>query len=203
MASVRRAAGAPSSRIAGNLRRMRKRRGLSTYDLAARLKEIGWPVQQSGITRVERGERRVDVDDLVALSVALNCSPNRLLMPEELEISRSGQVGYGAILIGDVLVDTRDMWAWACGEKPLVIRDREHWDEAQQPGDVDEALYRVENQPHHYVGGYAGLPANTYGAWASFIAGALAQGMTPAQLREFFERAITAVIRESADGTGP
>jgi len=121
------------------------------------------------------------------------------LKPEEWQITREGVVEYGVALIGDVRVDTRDAWAWACGEKPLVLRDKD-WKPLNEPTGVDEAMFQVANQPHHYVGGYATMPVDVFGALGRMIRQCLDDGMPAAQLREFFSRAITAAVGDSGDG---
>jgi transcriptional regulator with XRE-family HTH domain len=65
--------------VATNLRRLRDARSLSTRDLSALLAKAGRPIPASGITRIEKGERRVDVDDFAALAAALNVEPGHLL----------------------------------------------------------------------------------------------------------------------------
>ena len=65
--------------MAANLRRMRRERELTTAALSQRLAEIGHPIAATGITKIEMGDRRVDVDDLVALAAALDTTPNQLL----------------------------------------------------------------------------------------------------------------------------
>ena len=77
----------PASRaVAANLMRLRKAQRLTTTRLSAALDELGQPIHASGITRIEKGERRVDVDDLVALAKALNVRPEQLLMPFECHV---------------------------------------------------------------------------------------------------------------------
>lgn len=79
--------GAMGRNVAENLIRLRKVRGLSTRQLSVRLGEIGRPIPASGITRMEFSERRVDVDDLVALAAALDVEPSQLMLsPSELTI---------------------------------------------------------------------------------------------------------------------
>src|SRR5690606_19823410 len=56
--------------------------GLSQRALADRLAEHGRPMQVSGVSKIEAGERRVDVDDLVALARALEVTPAHLLTGE-------------------------------------------------------------------------------------------------------------------------
>jgi transcriptional regulator with XRE-family HTH domain len=210
MASPKRAVAATSERAAANLRRLRKRRGLSTYDLADRLKDLGWPIQQSGLTRIERGERRVDADDLVALAAALECSPNLLLMPAETEAPGDGEAPRSVPVFGGSgpVADARDLWAWAVGERPLVLRDPAHPAEPlSEPTGQEVAMFQVENQPHHFGKDQAaswGMFAQ-YDTLRQLIREALASGMSPDQVIEVFIRMtqLTATEGEpSGDGAG-
>jgi transcriptional regulator with XRE-family HTH domain len=70
--------------VAENVKGFRTRAGMSVRNLSAKLKELGRPILPSGITKIEHGERRVDVDDLVALADALEVTPTWLLMHGEL-----------------------------------------------------------------------------------------------------------------------
>src|SRR3954454_23683106 len=55
---------------------------MSLTQLSEAMTDIaGRPILASGLGKIESGERRVDVDDLVALAVALDVSPVRLLLP--------------------------------------------------------------------------------------------------------------------------
>lgn len=73
--------------VATNLRRLRDAPSLSTRDLSALLGKEGRSIPASGVTRIEKGERRVDVDDLVALATALDVDPFQLMLsPAELPI---------------------------------------------------------------------------------------------------------------------
>lgn len=67
--------------VAENLLRLRTVRDLSTRQLSARLAELGRKIPASGITRMELGERRVDVDDLAVLAAALKVEPSQLMLP--------------------------------------------------------------------------------------------------------------------------
>jgi transcriptional regulator with XRE-family HTH domain len=103
--------GPTGQRVAANLRRLRDR--IPVRELATRLKEIGRAIAPSGITKIEQGTRRVDVDDLVALSIALGVSPNRLLLPETA--FDTSEVD----LTEHVTTDQLDAWTWATGRNPL------------------------------------------------------------------------------------
>jgi transcriptional regulator with XRE-family HTH domain len=72
----------PAGRVlAANLQMIRKRRKLTFAELSARTEEIGTPIPVLGLRRIERGERRVDFDDLLALAVALDVHPVNLMVP--------------------------------------------------------------------------------------------------------------------------
>jgi transcriptional regulator with XRE-family HTH domain len=67
--------------LRGNIKRIRETQRLTYVALSERLAELGRPIPVLGLRRIERGERRVDVDDLVALAVVLATSPVDLMVP--------------------------------------------------------------------------------------------------------------------------
>lgn len=111
MASNAVIAGPTAERVAENVERVRKARQLHQKDLSALLKSVGRPMLPTVISKIERGERRVDVDDLVALALALNVSPLTLLLPADWS---SAPVQ----LTGEVEVASQVAWTWAQGEAP-------------------------------------------------------------------------------------
>ena len=82
--------GVASQRVARNVRLLRQGRGLTYVALSARLTEIGHPILDTGLMKLEKGNRRVDTDDLVALAEALEVEPGALLLGEAT-ISIAGQ----------------------------------------------------------------------------------------------------------------
>lgn len=102
--------------VAKNLAELRRVRQLTVRDLAEELNRLGHPMLPSAITKIENRQRRVDVDDLVALAVALNVSPSRLLLPPHDEPA------YKVDLTPSTTVPRTDAWAWALGEEPLPER---------------------------------------------------------------------------------
>lgn len=64
-----------------NIRRIRDGLGISQAELSKKLAQLGRPIPALGIHRIEIGERRVDVDDLMSFAVALGVTPVALLMP--------------------------------------------------------------------------------------------------------------------------
>lgn len=100
--------------VAANVRRIRDEiRGWSTYELSRKLKNAGRPIAPSALAKVERGERRVDVGDLMALACALGVNPSALLLPPTAE-GLVELTGGGAYPAGDV-------WDWAEGNRPLEL----------------------------------------------------------------------------------
>jgi transcriptional regulator with XRE-family HTH domain len=69
--------------VAARVRRIRERNGLNLQELSDRLAEVGRPILPSGLSKIETGSRRVDVDDLTALADALATIPNDLLYEPE------------------------------------------------------------------------------------------------------------------------
>jgi hypothetical protein len=58
---------------------LRELRGLSYRKMSTALEQIGRPIFPLGLSRLGRRQRRVDVDDLVALSIVLDVNPSALL----------------------------------------------------------------------------------------------------------------------------
>jgi transcriptional regulator with XRE-family HTH domain len=135
-------------RLAANLAPLRKQRDLTQQDLGKRLKAVGHPMTASAISRIEQADRRADVDDLVAFAIALDVTPNHLLLTpdassEPLELTR------------EVTVTRERAWQWATGELPLDDRSlsRVEYDETTGErrlilGDLSEIQAR---QPHHPI----------------------------------------------------
>ncbi|MFE2684909.1 helix-turn-helix domain-containing protein [Streptomyces mirabilis] len=66
-------------RTARTIEILRTERGLAQRELAARVTAIGRPMSNTMLARIERAQRRCDIDDLVALAQALRVSPLVLL----------------------------------------------------------------------------------------------------------------------------
>lgn len=65
------------------------------------------------VSKVERGERRIDVDDLVAFALALNVSPLALLLPPH-------EAGNPYVPLTDGIDATlSEAWDWATGVRAL------------------------------------------------------------------------------------
>jgi transcriptional regulator with XRE-family HTH domain len=76
--------------LRNNIKRIREEKRLTFVELSKQLDEIGRPIPVLGLRRIEKGERRVDVDDLMALADVLKTPPVLLLLPlghqEQVEV---------------------------------------------------------------------------------------------------------------------
>jgi len=71
--------GPVGERASTMIRQLRASRGWSLADLERRLDEAGRPILRSGLSKIESGERRVDVDDLAAFCQVFGVEPSELL----------------------------------------------------------------------------------------------------------------------------
>lgn len=114
MATRRVEIGSTGEVVRANVARIRKRQGLTLRDVSDRLAENGWPMAHNTVSEVERGARRVDVDDLVALAAALEVSPSTLLLPADVDPSTLVTVnGFK----GEVTA--QQFWDWLTASYPL------------------------------------------------------------------------------------
>lgn len=96
--------------VRANVKRIREdSRGLSQVELSNLLGQLGRRIPPLGIYRIEAGERRVDVDDLVALAVALDTSPVSLLMPQLETVEADEQI---QLTEDGNLLSAKTIWEW-------------------------------------------------------------------------------------------
>lgn len=103
--------------VAANVKRLRTKHGLAYTELATKLEELGRPIPTLGLRKIESEERRVDADDLVALSLALGVNPNALLLPPTNDAS------HFVTITAAGMHPAHDVWRWGRGEAPLVYGD--------------------------------------------------------------------------------
>ena len=146
--------GPTGTRVMANVRKLRQSQGMTYKELSERLECLGRPIPVLGLSRLERGERRVDADDLAALALALEVTPNRLMLPE---MDRPG-VTYRYLLTSATEGSPLELWTWAQGEMPLET-PLEPLTEEKRPGDR-EYWFVNDNKPYllssSVIGG--GLP---------------------------------------------
>lgn len=67
--------------LAANIKRIRKLRDMNGRDFIAQLQDRGVKLLPSGLTALEKGERRLSVEELLAIAIVLNTSVIDLLIP--------------------------------------------------------------------------------------------------------------------------
>jgi transcriptional regulator with XRE-family HTH domain len=76
-------AGNTNEHVAANLRKLRQSTGVDLRELSARIKATGRLISPSALSKIENGDRRVDVDDLTVFAYALETTPATLLAPPD------------------------------------------------------------------------------------------------------------------------
>lgn len=186
MSTHERAEDAPvAERVAVNVATLRESRRLSVRGLSARLAELGRPILPSGVTKVEQGRRRVDADDLVALALALDVTPARLLLPPVAG-------GEEVTLTPSAVASAATAWAWACGERQLD----DPW-ATGEAFDLDRARrFRVENRPHDPAEALSldemDAHREVLAALSAAVAGAQAEGLSLADVLAYVRLTDTA-----------
>lgn len=92
---------------------LRERRGLTYKKLSELLEATGRPIFPLGLSRLEKDDRRVDVDELVALSVVFGVSPLALLFPRDADWDDDVE------LTPEVRHRLYDVWQWGRAIAPL------------------------------------------------------------------------------------
>ena len=72
-------------RLAENVKRLRRERGLSLEGLSSELEEVGRGLGTNALWKIEKGTRGTSAEDLLALSLVLDASVAELLLPKEVE----------------------------------------------------------------------------------------------------------------------
>lgn len=129
-----------SEQVARAVKRLREEQRLPYTELSERLAKMGRPIPVLGLRRIERGERRVDVDDLMALARVLGVPPLMLLMP----VGTDGQIE----VIPGRRVSTWEAAQWVTGESPFPGSADEETDDfnAWHRGGLPLELYRQHDE---------------------------------------------------------
>jgi transcriptional regulator with XRE-family HTH domain len=130
--------GATGEQVRGNVRRLRERLGLSQAQLARQTANTSRPLASTAINEIENGARRVDVDDLLALAVALGVNPNALLMPD-----RVGD-DFDVEMSGAGMVNSSRAWRWARGHSPISDDEPDPGESPSLPSDIASFRMRIE-----------------------------------------------------------
>lgn len=96
--------------IASRVEAVRERRGYSLRELSRRLDEVGHSMDATALMRLERGERRITIDDLLAVALALDVPPVALFVPID--------TGEAVRVTADMTMDPLQLLLWVSGEGP-------------------------------------------------------------------------------------
>ncbi len=105
--------GATGEHTRARIKALRDHKRMSFAELSRILDKLGRPIPPLGLRRIEGGERRVDVDDLTAIAVALGVSPIALLMPS------ADQPEDLVTVTGAEPAHADRLWDWLCALEPL------------------------------------------------------------------------------------
>ena len=106
--------GKTGATVAANVKRLRSEH-TSLRELEAKLESLGVKISASGLQKIEAGTRRVDTDELMALSIALNVNPNALLLPDDASYDDVSD----KVTAADGQVTGDEVWDWANGFRML------------------------------------------------------------------------------------
>ena len=98
------------------VRDIRKRRGWSQGRLVDELRALGGDLDQSQLSRIESGDRRVSLDEALAIATALGVSPVHLFVPPT--------AGDAVMLTPEMRYPSRAVRQWVRGQVPLCEIDR-------------------------------------------------------------------------------
>ena len=183
--------------------------------------KLGRPILPSGITKIEQGKRRVDVDDLVALAVALEVTPTRLLLGPPPTDGTAEDPAHEEVwewhpwtdsegkerapiptlrFLEELALEPWEAWAWALGDSPLgeIWRIPEE-SEVIFPEGL-EARFRAANQlpPVRPFFGLADDVQSAIGGIRQAVMEAFDQGLTDEQITQVVEQTKSAWRKENA-----
>jgi transcriptional regulator with XRE-family HTH domain len=115
----------PSEVFAEQMRIQRERKGWTQKQLAARLAKLGFLVHQTTIGQWEAGERRISLDEALAISVALDVGPAHMVAGSYLGLT----FGPPSIALSAKTppVSARQMRMWVRGQQALWGQDEKRY----------------------------------------------------------------------------
>ncbi|MBX9921675.1 MAG: helix-turn-helix domain-containing protein [Mycolicibacterium frederiksbergense] len=140
--------GETAKTVAKNIAAVREARGLTYTQLSDRLRtDFEWMLTPVAIRRIEDCQRRVTVDDLMAIAVVLDVSPASLLMPELTTVTESDHVkvtGHSKPIPAPLI------WRWLTGSRALhdqkagafLDRALPAWERDRRYKAIDSAMSR-------------------------------------------------------------
>lgn len=125
------------SQMAERIRLEREQRGWSLDGLAKRVSDAGCPLDRSAIYKIERGDRRITLDEAGALALVFGTSIDRLMQPAAVVASKRAQKLFDQYvkLLGEI--DDRHRELERIRHDVLALEDG-------HPGEVLEAMAALE-----------------------------------------------------------
>ncbi|HEY6793503.1 MAG TPA: helix-turn-helix transcriptional regulator [Kineosporiaceae bacterium] len=134
--------------VVGQLRAVRRRRGLSAAELAARCAQLGAPeVTANVVANIESGRRQLNVDQLAILALALDVAPTHLLATNPPGTpSGTTREDERAVQVSDDVTAGPAAWqAWLSGRAPLPEQDETaFWAYCMEHADPGEAQTYID-----------------------------------------------------------
>jgi transcriptional regulator with XRE-family HTH domain len=109
MAGKKTTNGPTGNTISENVKRMRESQNLTYAELSRRLAKLESPIPELGLRNIEKGQRKIDADELVALAHVLSTTPSMLLMPKVESPETS------VTITGMADVPASEVWEWLSG----------------------------------------------------------------------------------------
>lgn len=142
-------AGHTNELVAANLRKVRQSTGVDLRELSARIKATGRVISPSALSKIENGDRRVDVDDLTVFAYALETTPAALLTPPSEETQAPAGVPEDRFTPEEIQV-------WIQGRVKLTTEDLlQYWKE--QAFDSASYIHRSGDILTQYDKGQVGV----------------------------------------------
>jgi hypothetical protein len=115
--------------LAANIRRVRTEQRLGYAELSRLLADIGRPIPELGLRRIELCERRVDVDDLLAISYVLRIAVVDLLVDKDATTEPYP-------LIPSEQFESESVRDWIRGETVHLARHKDPESPWAEPGEL-------------------------------------------------------------------
>ncbi len=139
--------GNTNAHVAANLRAARQAIGMDLRTFADRIKETGRAMSPSALSKIENGDRRVDVDDLTVFAFILGTTPAALLTPPEDTPPPTG--------VPEGRYNGEELRAWARGQARLTTEDLARYWKDEYFNAVSSISY-YENLMMQYADGREG-----------------------------------------------
>ncbi len=125
MARRKRPARPASAVVAERIRQLRKEKRWTQTDLAEAVTGFGHPMHQTAIAKIEAKQRKVSVEDLLVLALALDVPPPLLFLPFDRDEDLA--------LTPTTATYPWRVWEWLHGEEPLPSRNTPEWHRGSEP----------------------------------------------------------------------